>query len=265
MAALALAATTSLAAATSPAPDRVERLVAGLIAGVLSALLLQPVEVIKTRTQANSRVGTVDTVKRLLRDDGAKALWAGVMAQVVRLGGGIALYFVFLGEAERLIREAFGPVSGTMSMLSTMLIGMVSRGAAMVIFCPINVLKTRAEAGFAKSGQQGSLLHELILLARVEGRHGLFAGLGAALLRDLPYSGLNLVLMRLFRGTRPFTWLPGTASAALSSAASASCATLVTRESRAIQTRARPYPCQLEPHRLCSLASVARRRLRVLF
>ena len=219
--------------------DRAARVLAGLLAGVLSTMLLQPLEVVKSRLQArkpSEPVYNAAMVAHVWREGGARALWAGAIPSMVRLAGGIALYFLFLGETEAAIRSAFGPLSGVTAALANFALGAVSRAMAMTVFCPVTVLKTRAEVRGGQGGR-GGLLRDLAHLAHTEGRAGLFAGLGAALLRDVPYSGLNLLLLRSLRGTALVAGLPVAVQSAASGAAAASCATLLTQPADVVRTR----------------------------
>ena len=220
-----------------PPPDRTSRMTAGLVAGLLSALLLQPLEVVKSRLQVrkpSEPKGSVPMLAHVLREGGAAALWAGVTPSIVRLAGGIALYFFFLGETEVAMRSAFGALTGGWAALANFALGASSRAMAMVVFCPITVLKTRAEV---RGSSQGGLFRELADLARTEGSAGLFAGLGAALLRDVPYSGFNLLLLRSIRGSPFVVALPSAIQSAAAGAAAASCSTLLTQPADVIRTQ----------------------------
>ena len=70
--------------------DRHVRLLAGLLAGLLSTILLQPLEVLKTRLQGRGS-GEPRTYRamltQVLNEGGVCSLWAGAIASVVRLAG----------------------------------------------------------------------------------------------------------------------------------------------------------------------------------
>jgi solute carrier family 25 protein 38 len=220
-------------AAAPPPPHRSQRVYAGLVAGALSSVLLQPLDVVKTRMQTRrSSGGALSVAFALVQDEGLRSLWAGWVPSTVRLAGGIALYFLFLGEVETVSKQLLGALSGTAALLRDFLVGGVSRGLAAALFCPITVVKTRQEEGVAGAGGLGT---QLVRLAQVEGLAGCFAGLGPSLLRDVPYSGLSLALLRAFR-TPLLGLLPGTLVGALAGCASAACATVLTQPADVVRT-----------------------------
>ena len=221
--------------------DRSRRAAAGLFAGALSSLLLQPLDVIGTRMQmaaaTRGHASMLRTVREVWADGGARALWAGTFPSTLRLAGGIGLYFLFLGEAEHAARRAFGELSGMLQTLLDLALGGGSRAFAVVLFCPITILKTRAEQ---HGSQRGGLLEELARIARVEGRGGLFAGLGASLARDVPYSAVALALFRWLQTQFRLVaggWLPATAIATLAGAASGTFATMATQPADVVRTQ----------------------------
>ena len=216
-----------------PPASRSSRILAGLVAGTLSSVLLQPLEVVKTRMQTQHPGRPVWRVAlTLLRDEGVRSLWAGTVAATVRLAGGIALYFVFLGEIETISKRTLGSLTGSMAILRDFLVGSVSRGLAAALFCPLAVVKTRQEEGVASAG---GLVTQLVQLARTEGTAGCFAGLGPSLLRDAPYSGISLALLRVFRAPL-LSLLPGALVGALAGCASAAAATVLTQPADVVHT-----------------------------
>ena len=182
---------------SSPPQRRATRALAGLLAGLLASIVLQPLDVVKTRMQSRAHLGRMTlgaATMAIAREEGVRSLWAGTTPSAIRLAGGIALYFVFLGEFETLSRSAFGELNGWHAACRDFLLGALSRGVAGTIFSPITVLKARAEEGAISAGAGlGSQLQTLW-------RSGdLFVGLVPALLRDVPYSGVSLFLLRFLR------------------------------------------------------------------
>ena len=223
----------------SPKAARGSRIVAGLVAGALSSVLLQPLDVVKTRQQSSGAAhgGVIRVAVQIIKTEGMASLWSGTTPSTVRLAGGIALYFLFLGEVEQASRSMFGELTGLAAAMRDFIVGAVSRGFAATLFCPITVVKTRAEVGAAGPG---NLATQLVALARTEGAAGLFAGLAPSLLRDVPYAGFSLALLKATRALllRWSEWLslPGAFVGAAAGAVSAACATMLTQPADVVRT-----------------------------
>mmetsp|Transcript_65770 Transcript_65770/g.130319 ORF Transcript_65770/g.130319 Transcript_65770/m.130319 type:complete len:301 (-) Transcript_65770:266-1168(-) len=225
-------------ALAAAANDKLTRMLSGAVAGALSSIVLQPLDVLTTRMQMSdrqSRPGMLATAVDVYHTGGLLALWAGAIPSMLRLAFGIALYFLVLGEAEQLSRHFFGQLDGLAAAARDFAVGGLSRGMAVIAFCPLTVIKTRAEAGKALPAAGGAF-GQLVALARLEGSAGLFSGLLAALLRDVPYSGLSLLLMRGFRHEAIARGISPALSTSLAGAASATCATLLTQPADCIRT-----------------------------
>ena len=86
------------------------------------------------------KVVQLEKVMRSTTKNGIKTVVEDVNVNVLNY----MLYFVFLGEAERAARAAFGELRGAAKGALDFALGGGSRTAAAFIFCPITVLKTRA-------------------------------------------------------------------------------------------------------------------------
>ena len=67
----------------------------GAVAGSISAAITTPLDVIKTRLQTGSMVGSPPAVAlRIAREEGLAGLYAGIGPRVVYIGPSCALFFV---------------------------------------------------------------------------------------------------------------------------------------------------------------------------
>ncbi|KAK4127133.1 Dor1-domain-containing protein [Parathielavia appendiculata] len=175
---------------------------AGLGSGVLSAVLLQPIDLLKTRVQQSgahslrAALADIRSAPRLL-----PALWRGAVPSALRTGFGSAIYFTSLNairqSAARLspspINNAGSTTSSSLPKLSNttnLLSGALARSLAGFILMPLTVLKVRYESTFYSYTSLASAARDI---AGKEGLRGFFAGYGATAIRDAPYAGLYVL------------------------------------------------------------------------
>jgi len=188
--------TTSMAADTKPPKNPLASFFGGASAGLASSLLLQPFEVVKTKMQGqkiSSARGMITIAQDVVKQQGIKGLWRGVSASCVRTTAGAGLYFFLLERVTKELksREVANTESSFTRSVITFSSGASARTVAAILLNPITVVKTRMEYG----GVQGKgLVGALAALARKEGSRGLFCGVGTTIMRDAPFSGLNLLL-----------------------------------------------------------------------
>ncbi|KAK4211405.1 mitochondrial carrier domain-containing protein [Rhypophila decipiens] len=179
---------------------------AGLGSGVLSAVLLQPIDLLKTRVQQSGSSHSLSAAIAEIRASPSgfiPALWRGAVPSALRTGFGSAIYFTSLNS----IREhaahfpllAVRPASAgaqhssslpKLSNTGNLLAGAVARSFAGFILMPLTVLKVRYESSFYKYNSLAGAARDI---ASTEGLRGFFAGFGATAIRDAPYAGLYVL------------------------------------------------------------------------
>jgi solute carrier family 25 protein 38 len=204
---------------------------------VLSAVLLQPIDLLKTRVQQSgthslaAAIADIRAAPRLL-----PALWRGAVPSALRTGFGSAIYFTSLNA----IRESAARITPTtaassggnttssslpkLSNTSNLLAGAAARSFAGLLLMPLTVLKVRYESTLYSYTSLASAARDIF---SKEGPRGFFAGYGATAIRDAPYAGLYVLfyeqskkrLSALFP-TATTTTVPGGGEMALSHAAS---------------------------------------------
>jgi len=188
--------------------------VGGASAGLVASATLQPFEVIKTRMQVGTAgvSGTnniFSTASRVVRTQGVLALWSGVSASCIRTTAGAGLYFFVLDKMQKEVKQwqkkkyanGEGKQSEFENSLQTFMVGAVSRASIATLLNPISVVKTRLEYGGGPEYKR-SVGKMLMDITKKEGAKGLFSGIVPTILRDAPFSGLNLLL---FMKAREFT------------------------------------------------------------
>ncbi|KAJ8146040.1 hypothetical protein OY671_000878 [Metschnikowia pulcherrima] len=168
----------------------------GSIAGCIGATAVYPIDLIKTRMQAQKHKAlydnSYDCLKKILRHEGPKGLYSGLGAQLV----GVAPEKAIKLTVNDLIRRIGTTESGTITMPWEILAGS-SAGACQVIFTnPLEIVKIRLQM------QGGAALKQLApgeipkkhlsagQIVRQLGLKGLYKGATACLLRDVPFSAI---------------------------------------------------------------------------
>lgn len=161
---------------------------AGVISGSLSTILLQPLDLVKTRLQSpvyiGTNVGMISIAANVVRQETFFGLWRGLWPSLTRCAPGVGIYFGTL----HWLRSNFG--SANPKALESLMMGMTARSIAAILVLPITVIKTRYESGTFK---YTGLASALALTYKTEGFRGLYSGLGPTLLRDVPFSGIYLM------------------------------------------------------------------------
>lgn len=174
-------------------------LVAGSLSGFASTVLLQPLDLIKTRIQAIKKVdasvkhAVFDAVVKIKRNDGFRGFYNGLVPSLYRIVPGVGIYFLSVHSLGDLFAFANGCRKTDLHILDNALIGVLARSIGTVTVLPFTVIKARFESGlFNYSG----VMHAIRQIFAREGYRGLFSGLGATVIRDAPSSGLYLAFYR---------------------------------------------------------------------
>ncbi|KAM7192390.1 Mitochondrial carrier domain containing protein [Rhypophila sp. PSN 637] len=184
---------------------------AGLGSGVLSAVLLQPIDLLKTRVQQSGSSHSLSAAIAEIRASPSgfiPALWRGAVPSALRTGFGSAIYFTSLNSIREhaahlpLLASPSAAIKGAagaqqhssslpkLSNTGNLLAGAVARSFAGFILMPLTVLKVRYESSFYKYNSLPGAARDI---ASTEGLRGFFAGFGATAIRDAPYAGLYVL------------------------------------------------------------------------
>lgn len=182
---------------------------AGLSTGVISASLLQPADLLKTRVQQSGSASLVQTFRGILgAPNTLRELWRGTLPSVIRTGFGSALYFSTLNTlrqkaASSNILTSSGLAAGSngasqtvssslprLSNLANLTTGAVARASVGFIMMPITIIKVRYESNLYS---YKSIWDAGTSILKREGIKGFFSGFGATALRDAPYAGLYVL------------------------------------------------------------------------
>eukprot|EP00949_MAST-11_sp_MAST-11-sp1_P002024 g2024.t1 len=171
------------------------------LSGGVSALLLQPMDLVKTRQQAQWKTSTVkrsatpnalSLALSIIREEGFSALWKGTTPSLVRICLGVGVYFSSLEGLQGVGRRISKDSSDfTVNFFA----GAAARAVAATLLLPITVIKTKMEGPPSTTPFRG-----LLGVLRNTPRAHLFSGLRYTLLRDVPFSGLYVMFYESLRG-----------------------------------------------------------------
>lgn len=196
---------------------------AGLASGLLSAVLLQPIDLLKTRVQQSGHHSLARAILDIRLQAQARhnssslpsltALWRGTVPSALRTGFGSAVYFTTLNtirqSASRIPFLASSSSSSTTGRVSSsspspssssslaklsntgnLLAGSAARAFAGFLLMPLTVIKVRYESSLYDYNSIPSAARDIL---RRNGLGGFFAGFGATAIRDAPYAGLYVL------------------------------------------------------------------------
>ncbi|CAD6582644.1 MAG: mitochondrial aspartate-glutamate transporter agc1 [Alectoria sarmentosa] len=168
----------------------------GSIAGAFGAFMVYPIDLVKTRmqNQRSQRVGemlyknSIDCARKVIKNEGAKGLYSGVLPQLV----GVAPEKAIKLTVNDLIRSHYSnPENGAIWLPHEIVAG-ASAGACQVVFTnPLEIVKIRLQVqGEVAKTVEGVPRRSAMWIVKNLGLVGLYKGASACLLRDVPFSGI---------------------------------------------------------------------------
>ncbi|EWG38254.1 hypothetical protein FVEG_14853 [Fusarium verticillioides 7600] len=210
---------------TSRPANSARHFISGLGSGVTSAVLLQPLDLLKTRVQQSGSSSLSATLRDLRQSPSlVKSLWRGTVPSALRTGFGSALYFTSLNAirqhahqtgilGRRLQTKGRSSVLPSLTNSGNLISGAVARTFAGFVLMPLTVIKVRFESSLYSYPSIMSAANDI---RRTQGWRGFFSGFGATAFRDAPYAGMYVLfyeMLKLRLGTlasKPLTSGEGT-------------------------------------------------------
>lgn len=259
---------------------------AGLGSGILSAVLLQPADLLKTRVQQSGSSSLSASFREILAGPNAiRGFWRGTAPSALRTGLGSALYFTSLNALRQHVARStllrnIGVVDGSrvqsssssalpkLSNIANLTTGAIARTSAGFVLMPITVIKVRYESNMYT---YQSIIGASKDILKTEGIRGFFAGFGATAVRDAPYAGLYVLFYEQFKKKMSLVAqkvrVPGSPEVAMAGSTSASInfasgvvaaglATAITNPFDSIKTR-----IQLRPKQYRNMVQAAKKMI----
>lgn len=166
----------------------------GLIAGCIGATVVYPIDLVKTRMQAQKHKAVYDNsfdcFKKIVTKEGFKGLYSGLGAQLV----GVAPEKAIKLTVNDLVRKIGTDDNGKITMGWEIAAGMSAGGCQVIFTNPLEIVKIRLQM---QGGHKGSKPGEIPLkrlnasqIIKQLGLKGLYKGALACLLRDVPFSAI---------------------------------------------------------------------------
>lgn len=184
----------------SPAPTPLTFSLAGLTAGVVEAIAVNPFEVVKVAQQADfskmkEAPGTWAVTRKILEKDGfgSKGLYRGVTATIGRNGVFNMIYFGFYHSVKNIVPPFDDHVK---EFLRKVVIGFTSGTLACFLNTPFDVVKSRIQGPQPQPGviKYRSTLRSIAIVYREEGFRALYKGLVPKVMRLGPGGAIMMLV-----------------------------------------------------------------------
>jgi solute carrier family 25 protein 39/40 len=126
--------------------------------------------------------GTIDAFVKIARNEGIRSLWSGLSPTIISAIPATVFYFSIYDNLLCRARGRYGD-----HFYVPLIVGAVARGIAVTIVSPIEMVRTKMQSESLSYTQLGKAVKMTI---QSDGYLSLWRGLGATILRDIPFSAL---------------------------------------------------------------------------
>ncbi|KAI8921960.1 mitochondrial carrier domain-containing protein [Powellomyces hirtus] len=169
----------------------------GAVAGAIGATVVYPIDLVKTRMQnQRSKVvgqllykNSVDCFKKVIKNEGVPGLYSGLVPQLVGVAPEKAIKLTMNDLVRSHIRDK---KTGHIPLWGEILAGCTAGGSQVLFTNPLEIVKIRlqVQGEAAKTALDATPKHTAVHIVRQLGLLGLYKGVGACLLRDIPFSAI---------------------------------------------------------------------------
>jgi len=184
-------------------------MLAGAVAGGVNSFVVTPVELIRNNlmVQYDSKIsrdkqsgkgsfkprGDVDIARDVIRQRGIMGMWRGILPTFLRDSIGVAAWFGFFEMTHRHVCPQIG-LTGTPGL---MLSGIAGGIGFWVVAFPLDTIKSMVQVDSSSAGSTMTVLRTLLL--QKNGLVTLYRGIGIAVIRGIPASGITFTVQRKIR------------------------------------------------------------------
>ncbi|KAJ3227128.1 mitochondrial aspartate-glutamate transporter agc1 [Clydaea vesicula] len=169
--------------------------VLGSVAGALGASAVYPIDLVKTRMQnqrSSKFVGQIlyknslDCFVKVFKNEGVKGFYSGLLPQLV----GVAPEKAIKLTMNDLVRSKYKQKDGSIPLYAEILAGATAGGSQVVFTNPLEIVKIRLQVQGEAAKVGAAPKQSAMQIVRGLGLFGLYKGVGACLLRDVPFSAI---------------------------------------------------------------------------
>eukprot|EP01031_Cornospumella_fuschlensis_P033079 gene33079-40014_t len=161
------------------------KLVVGAVAGVVGTCCIFPIDMVKTRLQANDKgkySGPADVVKKIVsQEGGVKALYRGLPVNLI----GVTPEKAIKLAANEFFREKFENDDGSISLQHEIFSGAAAGFCQVIATNPMEIVKIRMQTQMLLPPEERMGTMQVV---RGMGIKGMYSGTLATLVRDVPFS-----------------------------------------------------------------------------
>ncbi|XP_048853871.1 solute carrier family 25 member 45 [Brienomyrus brachyistius] len=176
--------------------------IAGWISGAVGLVVGHPMDTMKVRLQTQSTYrGILDCVSKTYKHEGINGFFKGMSFPVLSIAisnsvafGSYSNALDYLTQSEYTDRSQGNPISLTAVYMA----GSFSGATQVVVSAPIDLVKVRLQTQIRTGEKYRGPMHCLAVILKEEGPRGLFRGMGALALRDVPCFGLYFLPYEFF-------------------------------------------------------------------
>ncbi|CAO3651192.1 unnamed protein product [Mucor hiemalis] len=171
-----------------------EKIVSACTGAVITMSFMNPLDVVKTRLQENSKngnpqyKGTMDGLSKIFKNEGVFALWRGLLPGLVMALPSTAIYFVGYDYIrDRTSTSQFANTA--LDNYSPLWAGGLARTMSALVVSPLELFRTRMQSAEGINGFS-DVWNGVSRMVQREGPQALWRGLLPTMLRDVPFSGI---------------------------------------------------------------------------
>lgn len=158
----------------------VKDIVAGSIGGIGQCVSGHPLDTIKVRLQTSDKYkGTLDCFQTTVKEEGFAGLYRGIQSPLVGMAAMNSVLFLSYGQTKNLMKkDEHDPLSIKQIFAAGLLVGV----AVSFVECPVDLFKSQLQTSTKYTG----FLDCASKIWKNHGVRGVYQGLGATFLRDIP-------------------------------------------------------------------------------